>query len=137
MYVCIHTMCMYSAAYMPVCGWGSPFIWNDREGGGVVTLGGGGGTFDNSCELHHSLPHSSYQKCGCHMIVMCLLYGCHVIAVQPSWLKKWKLHGSMKSTKKNKNCNQLISAYKVRVKVQAEVARTLSGHFHNTPSISL
>ena len=36
-----------------------------------------------------------------------------VFASQPSWLKKWKLNGMVKSIKKNKNCPQLIAAYKV------------------------
>jgi len=32
---------------------------------------------------------------------------------QASWLKKWKLVGNAKNIKKNKNCQQLIAAYKV------------------------
>ena len=32
---------------------------------------------------------------------------------QTSWLRKWKLQGSAKSIKKNKNCHQLVAAYKV------------------------
>ena len=36
-----------------------------------------------------------------------------VLLFQSSWLKKWKLTGAVKSIKKNKNCPQLIAAYKV------------------------
>lgn len=41
------------------------------------------------------------------------LWNLHV--TQASWLRKWKLQGSPKSIKKNKNCHQLVAAYKVRV----------------------
>ena len=31
------------------------------------------------------------------------------------WLRRWKLHGTPKNIKKNRNCRQLIAAYKVSI----------------------
>ena len=32
----------------------------------------------------------------------------------PEWLRRWKLHGTTRNIKKNRNCKQLVAAYKVR-----------------------
>ena len=31
----------------------------------------------------------------------------------PEWLRRWKLHGTTRNIKKNRNCKQLVAAYKV------------------------
>lgn len=38
----------------------------------------------------------------------------------PEWLKRWKLHGTTRNIKKNRNCKQLVAAYKDLCRIESK-----------------
>ena len=73
-----------------------------------------------SCMCLHVGQSPTYSKFTyTHIIIYTNTITCvsewgMICVLQASWLRKWKLQGSPKSIKKNKNCQQLVTAYKVR-----------------------
>jgi E3 ubiquitin-protein ligase HECTD1 len=53
-----------------------------------------------------------------------------------SWLRKWRLQGSPKSIKKNKNCQQLVAAYKDFVNSEVHSASTAVQRVTETDHLS-